>query len=175
MTDRFDKAWVLADIDEAWDQYWQRITSIPNEDLTRLTDDRGWTARDHIDHVTAWEASMTSALRGRPPYEGMGVSAGDFALDFDEENEKIRKARAEASLEDVLAESERGHRAFVTAIEALPADGLGLPYGSYVPDAPVETRDEPVLERVIGNSVEHYPEHLKYIEKIVARRENVAD
>jgi hypothetical protein len=175
MTDRFDKARVLADIDQAWNQYWQRITATPKEDMTQLADDRGWTARDHIDHVTAWEASMTSALRGRPRYEGMGVSVEVSALDFDDENEKIREARAEASLEDVLAESERGHRDFLAAIAALPADGLDRPYGSYVPDAPVETRDEPVLERVLGNSVEHYPEHLAYIEAIVARRENVAD
>jgi hypothetical protein len=159
---------VLQEIEAAWAAYHARISSIPEDDLLGPTDERGWTARDHIDHVTAWEASMTFALRGRPRYEGMGVSAGDYARDIDDLNEAIREANAEASLAEVLEESARGHREFLAAILALPDGGLDQPYAAYVPDA-VDGRDEPVLARVLGNSSEHYPEHLEYIERIVAR------
>lgn len=169
MTATMTRDQVVQEIEAAWAAYRARITAIPENDLLGPTDERGWTARDHIDHVTAWEASMTFALRGRPRYEGMGVSAEDYARDIDDLNEAIREANAEASLADVLEESERGHRDFLAAIRALPEGGLERPYASYVPDA-VDGRDEPVLARVLGNSAGHYPEHLEYIERIVGGR-----
>jgi hypothetical protein len=169
MSETISREQVLDEIEAAWRPYRERITSLSEDDLLALTDERGWTARDHIDHVTAWEASMTFALRGRPRYEGMGVSAEEYAGDLDALNEAIRAANDEASLAEVLEESARGHREFLAAIRALPEDGLARSYASYVPDA-VDGRDEPVLLRVLGNSVEHYPEHLEYIERIVAGR-----
>lgn len=171
MPDTFDRQQVHDAIEAAWTPYWSRVQALPREALLMPTDAAGWSARDHIDHLRAWEASITTAITKGNRHEGMGVSAEDYAtLEIDPLNDRIRAANAGTSLDEVLDQAETGHTAFLNALRSLPADGLNRTYGSYVSDALDDRRDEPFAVRVLGNSVEHYPEHREYIERIVAQR-----
>jgi hypothetical protein len=172
--DTYDRQQVLDAIAAAWGAYWSRIQALPREALLTPTDAAGWNARDHIDHLRAWEASITTAITKGNRHEGMGVSAEEYAAgDIDRLNDRIRATNAGVSLEEVLAMAEAGHAAFLGALRSLPADGLQRTYGSYIRDAPDDRRDEPFALRVLGNSAEHYPEHLEYIERIVGQHPGV--
>ena len=174
MPDTYDQQQVLDTIEATWDTYWSRIQALPRETLLTPTDAAGWAARDHIDHLRAWEASITTAITRGNRHEGMGVSADEYAAgDIDRLNDRIRAVNASASLEEVLAMAEAGHEAFLDALRSLPPDGLNRSYGSYVSDAPDDRRDEPFALRVLGNSAEHYPEHLEYIQRIVGQHSEV--
>ena len=170
VADRYDRQRVLEDIDESWGRYWRRITELPRAALIQLTDPAGWTPRDHIDHVRAWEAAGTSLITGGTRHAGLGVTRDEYAnLDFDGLNALVRERRASLTLDEVLVAAEEGHRTFVDAIRALPPDGLRQTYGSLMPDYFGDYRDHPIAHWLLGVSVEHYPEHLGYIEVIVGQ------
>lgn len=170
MAETPDRQQVLDAIEAAWEPYWPRIHALPRDARLMSTDAAGWSARDHIDHLRAWEASITTAITKGSRHEGMGVSGEeDAAGDLDRLNDRIRAANANASLAEVLTGAEAGHAAFLAAVRSLPADGMNRPYGSCVSDAPEDRRDEPFALRVLGSSATHYPEHLGHIERIVGQ------
>lgn len=63
----------------AYDAVVQRLT----DDLwLSLADDRGWTAKDHVANVTAWENIMTEVLRnGTRPEETLQLPSRSFDAD----------------------------------------------------------------------------------------------
>lgn len=155
-------------IEEAWRAYRDGVASLPDAALEGPTDNAGWTAKDHIAHVTAWEMSITAGLQRQPQHEALGVTEEDMTLHIDPLNEKIRSAHAGISLDGALAASERSHRAFVEAIEALPDDAMQHPMGDYIPVSNPAAADTPVIVWILGDSAPHYREHLECIQQIVA-------
>jgi hypothetical protein len=60
---------------------------------------------------------------------------------------------------------EETHTRLVTIISALPDEDLSRPITFLQPDDPDE---RPVLRKIIGDTYEHYAEHLPWIEAIIA-------
>src|SRR5258708_36653619 len=38
----------------------------------------GWSVKDHLMHIGAWEKATTAVLRRRPQYEGFGLTATTY-------------------------------------------------------------------------------------------------
>ncbi len=159
---------VLATIEQVWSEYRLRLAELSSEELEGPIDAAGWTVKDHITHVTAWEASVTAGLNRSPMHEAMRISTSDLNQHIDELNERIREAHAGESVQEALDASARGHRELILAIEAVPEDVLSMPAGDYMPVRNPDSARQLVHNRILGASAVHYAMHLEAIRKIVS-------
>jgi hypothetical protein len=168
MSEHQTKTDVLEEIERAWTAYQLRLAELPPGELEGPIDAAGWTIKDHITHVTAWEASVTAGLNRRPMHEAMGISTSDLKQHIDELNERIREAHASESVQEALDAAARGHRELVLAIEALPEDALSMPVGEYMTVRNPNSARQPVRNRILGASAQHYAIHMECIQRIVS-------
>lgn len=134
-----DTATILAREREGWAAWWAHVEGVDPQ----ATRSDGWSLKDVVAHIAAWQrysAGRLAALGRGEMDPGQPAAEDDF-------NAGAREASRSRSWEDVRAEAERAHNAFVSTIEAVPEhtfardDGLG----AFV---------------VAVNGVEHYEEHL---------------
>jgi hypothetical protein len=149
-------------VQESWDRLMVTMSSAPEVEYANRRDASGWTPLDHMAHVTAWERSRRHWLLGRPRYEGLGVTRGEFDLDTSELNEIVRSQTAEQTYREVMERAALGHQQVLDA-----AAGFGFSAQS---DSDGITQDE--VDHLGGLLVEHlanhYDEHREYIERILA-------
>ena len=119
----------------------------------------GWSVRDQIAHITAWERSALALVSGVPRHEAMGLTREEWTGDVDAANERLRRLSQERSSETVRREFKEVHEALVAAIERLADEDLSRPYSSFLPNEP-DAADAPVVGWINGNTSEHYEEHL---------------
>lgn len=160
---------LVARIEEQWRALEVQISRYPADVLTGPADDAGWTIRDHLAHLTAWEGSVLGIVRdARPQNETMGVDRALWdADDLDAINERIRAQTANDSIAKVLETRETTHRDLLAALDAVSVERLRQRWTDGVGDA---SEAPTILEKVIGNTVEHYPEHGEWIAAIAAGR-----
>jgi hypothetical protein len=119
-----------------------------------------WSTKDEVAHLTFWEkrplALLHAALADREPPHGPFV--GDAAI-IDGMNAECFAANRDRTIDDVLADLEATHAALVRAIDQLPEETLFTP-GHY-PWA----QGLALWEAVAGNTYEHYPEHVRDIQR----------
>jgi hypothetical protein len=159
-------------IERAWRPYQEYITSLTPEQLDGPTDEKGWTVKDHISHVTAWEAGITAVLQGRPRYEGMGIAEEDLDLgDNDEINATIRDAFIDESAEDIVDEAQLKHEGFMMELEALPEEAVRRPLSKYITVKNPEHEKMPVGDWFWEDTGDHFKTHLTYIKHILGEEE----
>jgi uncharacterized protein (TIGR03083 family) len=162
-----DKADLIARIDPAWNELISTIESKTGEQLTGPTDDGGWTARDHIAHLAAWENSMVFLLQGKARHEGLGVSESTyFTGDEDEINDAIFQRVKSLSLADARARLTDVHQQMLALLDTLTDDDLQKPYSHYLPNEPGRDDGSPIINRVYGNTAHHFDLHGEYIDRI---------
>jgi uncharacterized protein (TIGR03083 family) len=153
-------------IERAWRPYQEYIRNLTPDQLEGPTDGAGWTVKDHIAHVAAWEGGIRALLQGEPRHEGMGITEDDLALgDVDEINERIRQAHAGVPAEEIVEDSVLRHEGFIMELEALPDETV------YRKRREFTKQDDPD-DRFFGDWVwhasgEHYREHLADLRRIV--------
>jgi uncharacterized damage-inducible protein DinB len=128
--------------------------------------DGGWSVKDHLAHLAAWERGIVALLNRQPRWPAMGLD--EETVDRSEEDEinamldQLNRGRA---LADVLADFEQAHRDMLAVLERLSFDDLLKPYSDYDPG--VDSRN-PVLGSITGNTCDHYTEHRPWVQKVVA-------
>lgn len=153
-------------IERAWRPYEAYIRGLSPEDLEGPTDEAGWTVKDHITHVAAWEGGIRALLQGEPRHEGMGITEEDLALgDTGQVNERIRQAHADVPAAEVVEESILRHEGFIMELEALPDEAV------YRKRSEVTHKDDPAGmffgEWAWHSSGAHSREHLAAIRRIL--------
>ncbi|HRJ43403.1 MAG: maleylpyruvate isomerase N-terminal domain-containing protein [Caldilineaceae bacterium] len=99
------KAELLQDIDAGWVSLTDALAQLSEAQLTGPTDAQGWTGKDHIVHLVAWERSMLYLLAGKPRHAGLGVDEALYRSgDFDAINASVQSQHQDISLADALAE-----------------------------------------------------------------------
>jgi hypothetical protein len=134
---------------------------------TGPTDAQGWTVKDHITHLAAWEQSMVSLFNGRPRHEGLGVSAALYqSEDIDAINAAIREKHKDVSLAEAHTLLADAHRQMLAVLDTLTFDDLFEPYSHFLPDEPGDDDGSPIIGRLRGNTFGHYAEHLPWMTAI---------
>lgn len=148
------KAELLAWIDREWSSLRQIIDGLTEGEL-QVRDAGGWSIKDNLAHLAAWEQFMVGHyLEGQPAAVAMGIDEATMAGDDEDDiNEMIFQRSQRRSVADVLADSDRIHVATVAALEATPWEDLMRPV---TPDDP---QARPLLLWVAGNTFDHYAEH----------------
>ncbi len=135
--------------------------------LDGWTEAQGWTVKDHITHLAAWEQSMVSLFQGRPRHEGLGVSAALYESDaIDAINAAIRERHKDVSLAEARGLLADAHRQTLAALDALTFDDLFKPYSHFLPDERGDDDGSPIIGRLRGNTFGHYAEHLPWMTAI---------
>jgi hypothetical protein len=158
---------LLRDTEEAWGDLMVELGRLTPQQKSGIKDSQGWTVKDHLVHLAAWERSMISFLQGSPRHEGLGVSADVYARDeYDEINETIYSATKDLTYEEAEAQLRSVHSELMRMLDPMSDEDLQKPYSHYLPD---ERRDDdsPALDRLYGNTADHFREHLEWIRALV--------
>jgi uncharacterized protein len=164
------KAALMAGIDENWRALNQVLDQLGEAGLAADQDSQGWTVKDHIGHVAAWERSARYFLEGKPRHEALGVDEALFREgDDDKINAAIREQQRHRSAADLLAELRQEHRQLMALLEPMSDDDLQKPLRHFDPNVRSAAADRPVLDLIYGNTADHFREHHRWIEAITGR------
>jgi len=162
------KAELLAHIDRTWRDLHDGLAQLTEEQITVPRDPAGWTIKDHLVHLMAWERSCLFLLQGKPRHDGLGVDEAVYLRGVDDEINAVIYAQTKSILlQDVLASYRAVHQTLLSLVARMSDADLQLRYRHYLPDEPGEGDGPPVLNVIHTNTVGHYIEHLPWIQALV--------
>ena len=141
-----DKATLLREADEAFDELHQAIDGLTDEEMRRVWLG-AWGVREIVIHISGWHREMVPAL-GRIGKDEAPYPAGTYD-DFDAWYARFVERKTGVKTADVLAELDAAHRAFVAA-------AAGLPDRHFAPGSAARESFE-------GAGAGHYREHAAQI------------
>jgi hypothetical protein len=163
-----DRDELLRRIDQGWAALERTIGGLTEQGLTARRDAAGWSIKDHLASLAAWERSIAYLLQGRPRHAGLGVpeavyrTAGDDGI-----NAAIQRQHADRPAAAVLSDLRAGHRHLLGVLAGLTDADLRRTYSHYLPGEPGEETGAPIVGWIVGNTYEHYREHLAWIEALI--------
>ncbi len=171
METRYSKAHLMSEIDAAWSELSQTLDRLTEEQLTQIRDAQGWTVKDHLAHIAAWERSVVVYLQGRPRHEGLGVDEALYLTgDEDQINAAVQQKHKDVSAAQALANLRETHGRLLSLIEPLSDDDLYRASGDYQPEDIGEREERPIIGMIYGNSANHFREHQGWIESLISTR-----
>jgi hypothetical protein len=151
-------------IEASWNQLVELVNQVQDAGgLTRVGAD-GWSVKDHLAHVGAWEHSLLALIEGRDRPSGMGLT--EELEQLDAVNEAVRKLHESDTPEEALGYFRDSHAQLMNALSKLSDADLQKPYSHYQPSDPEEKR--PAVGWVSGNTYEHYAEHIAWINQLLS-------
>ena len=164
-----DSADLLARIQSEWAALNQAIAGL-NDEQMNTPDAGGWSVKDNLAHLAAWEQFMLQHyLQRHPAHEAMQVDEATWkTLDEIGINAILHERNQARLVSDVLADRRRSHEQVVAALERMPFADLIKPL---YPDDP---KARPLIGWVIGNTYEHYQEHRTTIEAWIKKSQTGA-
>ena len=162
------KAELLADTELSWAALNSALDRLGEAQKTAITDAQGWTVKDHIVHLTAWERSVVFFLQGKPRHAGLGVDETLYLNGKEDEiNAVVFQQRKDIPLADALAQFREVHEQSLKLVRPLTDADLEEPYSRYLPDEPGDGDGPPAINVIYGNSAHHFTEHLAWMKALV--------
>ncbi|MBI1277970.1 MAG: ClbS/DfsB family four-helix bundle protein [Anaerolineaceae bacterium] len=164
-----NKAELLDKIQASWDEINEFLASLSTSQKTQPTDAAGWTVKDHVIHMAAWEDGLTAMLDKQMRREHMGIDEATWKNGDDAINAMMQQRYQNLTWDEVERKRHEVHNHVLKQIDGLSDESLQLPYHEYNPNSP-STRH---LDSLIGGSTYyHYDEHLPWMAAIAAGRES---
>jgi hypothetical protein len=161
------KAELMKRIGSSWTALQEALDQLTIEQLTTAKDAAGWTIKDHLVHLAAWECSAESLLQGRPRHKGLGIDENLYLNGSEEAiNSAIFARSSEIAPQRALAQLRETHAQMMDLLKPMTEKDLNRPYSYYLPKEPRERNNVPVINFVYGNSAEHFSEHLDWIQAL---------
>lgn len=162
------KVELLAAIDREWLALQSALARISEEQMIVAKDAAGWTVKDHLTHLTAWERSVIYLLQGQPRHEGLGVHKDVYAAhDYEVINEVIQRQTADVTPQQAMEELQSVHEQLMALVQPMGEEELHRPYRHYLPEEADD--DRPVIDVIYGNTAGHHGEHLVWMAALLAR------
>ena len=150
----------MARIEAAWNELVELVNRVQDADGLTRTGADGWTVKDHLAHVAAWERSLLGLVDGRDRLVAMGLE-DPIEENTDAINEAILKLHQSDTPDEALGYFRDSHAQLMAALGNLSEADLQKPYSHFQPSDPDEKR--PVIGWVEGNTYQHYAEHIAWI------------
>ncbi|HEY4670366.1 MAG TPA: DinB family protein [Tepidiformaceae bacterium] len=129
----------------------------------------GWTPADHLAHVAAWEQSLVALLAGTPRHAALGVSVETYDAGPDAVNIEVHRLHAGRTLDEVMSFYRRAHEEVIAAVARLSDSDLTRTYSSFQPDEPGDDSGAPIVGWILGNTADHYDEHIEWIRRLTGK------
>src|SRR5260370_13002097 len=104
----------MARIEAGWKQLGELVNQVEDAAGLNKVGADGWTVKDHLAHVAAWEHSLLALLEGRDRAGAMGLS--EPLEEIDSINEAIRKLHATDTAEEALGYFRYSHSQLMPTI-----------------------------------------------------------
>jgi hypothetical protein len=126
----------------------------------------GWSIKDHLTHLAAWELGVAELLRRRSRFAAMGIEEIlERDPSEDEMNAVLFQRNAGMTVTEAMQFFHDAHQQMLAALDEMRSEDLFLPYANFVSDAeggdPQPT--DPVIHWIIGNTYEHFDLHRGYL------------
>lgn len=158
---------LLADIELAWTALNATVEQLSEAQMTSRRDDQGWTVKDHLIHLTAWERSVVFLLEGQPRSAGLGVEPTIYEHGSDDDiNAIIFQQRRTVPLSETQVEFRAVHQQLLTLLQPLSDADLQRPTKAVLP---IEEDDRPIINLIYGNTAHHFREHRSWIETLTSK------
>jgi hypothetical protein len=168
MTEQIGKTELMDRIAGGYEAFERVLRGLDETRLSRPGPDGGWAIKDHLFHLAAWERGVAWLLGGRSRTEGMGVTADEWReLTMDEVNDLVYSRSRERGAAEAPAAFRQAHQEMLDALAPLGDADLQRPYSDFDPAA-TRYADRPIVGWIIGDTYEHYEEHLGYIRALLA-------
>lgn len=162
------KAELLRDTEQSWQELNSLLDQLPEAQATGPQDAEGWTVKDHVIHMAAWERSVVFLLQGKPRHEGLGVEEQLYQTgDYEPINAAIYEQRKDLPFPDALAQFRDVHSQLLNLLQSLSDADLQKPYRHYLPDEPGDGADRKAFDVVYANTADHFGEHLGWIRALI--------
>jgi len=144
------------------------VASLSEEQMLAAVLDAGWTVKDHLSHITAWERMIVAHLQDGSDADIANMDAASYAAaTLDELNDRLYRMSRDRPVADVLREFAEAHEAIVAFIAAMPEQRLAAPYWDDDPTM------RAVLEKISGDTYLHYQEHVAWINERIGQATEV--
>ncbi|MEZ4519502.1 MAG: ClbS/DfsB family four-helix bundle protein [Chloroflexota bacterium] len=163
MSDKNDwtKAELLAEIDTAWAALNEALDNLPPERMTSPTDEVGWSVKDHVSHLAAWDTWAVYLLQGKPGWEGLGIDEAVYKQGNDDAtNAAIYPLHAGKSPAKTRADLLAAHDELMALIAPMDDAVMAGPYRALRPGEPADRVLPSTGNILYGTTAEHYTEHL---------------
>ena len=156
-----DKAELLLRISHEWAALERVIGSLSDEQMG-VSDEGGWSIKDNLAHLTAWEEYMClHHLQDLPPHEALDLDEESYGQgDEDELNEILFERYKDRTVSEVLDVFRSTHKQVIADLEQISPAALMEQHYADDPEA------RPLMCWVVYNTYEHYQEHRVAIERI---------
>lgn len=163
-----NKSELLNRINNSWTNLWTFINGLTEAQMTIPADAAGWTVKDHLSHLAAWEDSISILFNSQLCQERMGIDADIWrADDIDAINDVIYQHEKDKPLVEVLNTMKSNHARIIAQLEALSEVDLQKPMPDVQRDSWV---NRPISDWIISDTYEHYDEHLPWMDRIAHQR-----
>lgn len=144
------------------------VAALSPDDLERA-DDAGWTVKDQLAHVAAWEKILLATLRGQDRGAPVGIPPG-ASLSIDEINAHILERSRRQPASEVLVDYRRSHNELMAELSQLSDVDLDLPYSHFQPEAAGnDWASHPIIGWIRDNTSAHYDEHAIAIQRVLGQ------
>ncbi len=155
---------VLAQVHTTWAELLDTIDGLSEAQLIEPGPD-GWSMKDHLAHIMAWDSVPVTILRGQPQHRAFGLdeAAYDRIDSVDQLNALIYDRHKDMPPAEVRASLERVHAELVSALQHLSDADLDRAVAEFSGDVE-DTR--PMREKIEGDSYGHYAEHRAWLAEL---------
>jgi len=167
-TPSVDRALVLETVQRSWTLLDEFLGGLSAADMGWAGPD-GWSVKDHLAHIAAWNLSLVALLDRRHRQAAMGLE-GYPTTDWDGQNEVLLGRYRDLVADEVRALVLGSCLMVVDALRGLSDAALMRPYREFQPQdlrTSFPTSDHPVWLWVVGTTEMHVEEHLEYIRSII--------
>lgn len=160
---KYTKSTLRKRMDDGLAAFLSELDRLSEAQMTEPKDAAGWNVRDHLTHIITWMDGITALMRRENRWAAMGLPGEpERPLDFDKINAQIVVQHRHLTPAEARARLVESHRKITAAMEALDENELDAPYDRFV--APFTGSDgRPIVSYILGDTVEHYEEHLVLI------------
>ena len=165
-----NKTELLSRIKTSYSSLFGLVENLDSALLDKSLEGGGWSIKDILAHITSWEDVLIRFhIQAQPFDQVVGLETADYwETSEDETNEHFYRRHRDWSGERVLSYLQATHGRLIEALEALPEERLADPTVHSGDNAQAMS---PLINYVIGNTYEHFEEHITMIQKILDHSE----
>ncbi len=144
------------------------IASHTETTLSTPLHDGGWSIKDHLAHLTAWELGIVVLLQKGDRFGAMGIDENVTNIrDTDAINEVLSKLHQDRPFATVLSQFRQTRQDLLNELAPLSDEDLQKPYKFYQHQAEGEYVGNPIMGWLAGDTYDHYAEHLLEIGRLL--------
>jgi hypothetical protein len=149
-----NRAELIERIQQAKSELDDTVERIPGDRMAEPGREGVWSPKDQLSHLAAWHEIVLQRIEGKPEEAFLDIPPDRYeSMDIDAVNDFLQRRDERRTAEEAREAYERSFQEVVKALESVDEDGL---YRDYRP----EVRHRLLIDTIIGNTYEHYEEHL---------------